>query len=49
MQTYGSIDHAMDVARRHIAAAQRSLDGFEPSPHRQALAAVAEYVISRDH
>ena len=49
MQTYGSIGHAMDVARRHIAAAQRSLDGFEPSPHRQALAAVAEYVVSRDH
>lgn len=49
MQTYGSTVYALDVARRHIAVAQHSLDGFEPSRHRQALSAVAEYVVSRDH
>jgi len=49
MQTYGSIVYAMDVARQHITIAQQSLDGFDPSPHRQALVAVADYVVSRDH
>jgi octaprenyl-diphosphate synthase len=49
MQEYGSIVYAMSVARQHIAVAQQTLEEFEPSTHRQALSAVAEYVISRDH
>ncbi len=49
MQTHGSTAYALDVARQHIILAQQSLEAFENGPHRQALAAVAEYVVARDH
>jgi octaprenyl-diphosphate synthase len=49
MQTYGSTTYAMDVARRHIALAQQQLEQFDNGPHRRALAAVADYVVARDH
>ena len=49
MQLHGSTTYALDVARQHIALAQQSLEIFENSSHRQALAAVAEYVVARDH
>jgi octaprenyl-diphosphate synthase len=49
MQLHGSTTYALDVARQHIVLAQQSLEIFENGPHRQALAAVAEYVVARDH
>lgn len=49
MQTYGSTTYALDVARRHIALAQQHLEQFDHGPHRRALAAVADYVVARDH
>lgn len=49
MHTHGSTAYAMDVARQHIAMAQQSLETFDNGPHRQALAAVADYVVARDH
>jgi octaprenyl-diphosphate synthase len=49
MQTYGSTTYALDVARRHIAIAQQHLEQFDNGPHRRALAAVADYVVARDH
>ncbi|MFZ5861949.1 MAG: polyprenyl synthetase family protein [Nitrospirota bacterium] len=49
MQTYGSTTYAMDVARRHITLAQQQLEAFDNGPHRQALMAVADYVVARDH
>ncbi|MFZ5876335.1 MAG: polyprenyl synthetase family protein [Nitrospirota bacterium] len=49
MQAYGSTTYALDVARRHIALAQQHLEQFENGPHRRALAAVADYVVARDH
>lgn len=49
MQSYGSIEYAMDTARQYVALAHQSLEVFEPSFHRQALAAIADYVVTRDH
>jgi octaprenyl-diphosphate synthase len=49
MQHYGSTAFAMDTARQYVALAYQSLDAFEPSPHRQALVTIADYVVSRDH
>jgi octaprenyl-diphosphate synthase len=49
MQIHGSTAYALDVARQHILLAQQSLEVFDNGPHRQALAAVAEYVVARDH
>jgi octaprenyl-diphosphate synthase len=49
MQTYGSTAYALDVARQHVALAQQRLEEFESGPHRRALAAVADYVVARDH
>ncbi len=49
MQTYGSTTYALDVARRHITIAQQHLEQFDNGPHRRALAAVADYVVARDH
>lgn len=49
MQTHGSTAYALDVARQHIAMAQQSLEVFDNGPHRQALSAVADFVVARDH
>jgi len=49
MQTYGSTTYALNVARQHITLAQQHLEEFDNGPHRRALAAVADYVVARDH
>ncbi|MDO8547741.1 MAG: polyprenyl synthetase family protein [Nitrospirales bacterium] len=49
MERYGSIDHAMDTARRIVQAAKVHLDPFEDSLHKRALHVVADYMVSRNH
>lgn len=49
MRRYGSIEYSMDVARRYVERAKSLLAGFVESPHRKAMEAVADYVVTRDH
>lgn len=49
MQHYGSIQYAMDVALQYVNRAKTYLSVFSDSPHKKALEAVADYVVTRDH
>jgi octaprenyl-diphosphate synthase len=49
MQKYGSVAYSMEVAHRYVNHAKALLDEFEDSPHKRALQAIADYVVSRDH
>ena len=43
----GALDEADERARRESAAAAAALAGFKPGPAREALAALAEFVVAR--
>jgi len=50
MEQYGSIVYAQKKAEEFIQASKDALlANFEPSSHREALLAIADYIISRDH
>lgn len=49
MYRHGSIQYASSVARKYVEMAKGYLSVFEPSIHKTALHAVADYVVSRDH
>jgi octaprenyl-diphosphate synthase len=49
MQHYGSLQYAMEVARQYVNRAKTRLALFSESPHKKALEAVADYVVTRDH
>jgi octaprenyl-diphosphate synthase len=49
MEKYGSIAYAKKVALDFVTKAQKELDFFKDSTHREALRAVANYAISRDY
>lgn len=47
VKQYGGIEYTVEAARRYIAASQRRLDLFAPSPLRDALTELADYVVTR--
>ncbi len=49
MERYGSVSYALDRSRHFVSLAMEELHAFSPSPHRDALEIVADYVVSRDH
>ena len=48
MYQYGSIDYAVDRARRFVDAAIADLDQFEDGTPKRALMVAAEYMVTRD-
>ncbi len=48
LQKADALAYAQDRAREHAAAARRQLGAFAPSPEREALAALADFVLHRD-
>jgi geranylgeranyl pyrophosphate synthase len=44
----GALEYAQSRARDHALAARRQLAIFPPSPERDALEALADYVLHRD-
>jgi len=49
MERYQSVAYTLEESRRYIALAIEELRVFPPSPYRDALEIVADYVVSRDH
>jgi octaprenyl-diphosphate synthase len=43
----GSLEYAWEVARRHAAAAEATLEGLAPSPSREVLTVLARTVVNR--
>jgi octaprenyl-diphosphate synthase len=46
---HGAMDEARALAERYAAAARADLTGFERSPYREALEALPDFILSRDH
>jgi octaprenyl-diphosphate synthase len=46
---HGALDEARALAERYAAAARADLSGFERSPYREALEALPDFILSRDH
>ena len=44
---YGGIEHTVATAIEHIALAKKQLEKFSPSAAREALAELADYVVTR--
>lgn len=44
---YGGIEHTVQTAREHVARCRTHLESFPVSPAREALAELAEYVVTR--
>jgi len=44
---YGGIEYTVSIARRYIEECAADLRGFGPSPEREALLELAEYVVTR--
>jgi len=47
LERYDAIPYALDVARRYSARAARVLDGLPPSPARESLRELSEFVLVR--
>ncbi|MDQ7849934.1 MAG: polyprenyl synthetase family protein [Armatimonadota bacterium] len=47
LDRYGAIEYAVDVARRYAARAAAALEALPPSPARQSLRALTEFVLVR--
>jgi octaprenyl-diphosphate synthase len=45
----GALEEARRLAERYAEAARRELMGFERSPHREALLALPDFILARDH
>jgi len=45
----GAIDEARALAERYAEAARRELQPFEPSRYREALQALPDFILARDH
>ncbi len=43
-----AVQKAMAEANQHVARALRALDGFEPSPEREALESLARFIVDRN-
>ena len=48
LHEHRAVEHAYDRAVEYATSAKRSLDLFPPSPERDALAALPDYVLARD-
>ena len=46
---HGALDEARALAERYAAAARADLAGFERSPYREALEALPDFILARDH
>jgi octaprenyl-diphosphate synthase len=46
---HGALDEARALAERYAAAARADLTGFERSPYREALEALPDFILARDH
>ena len=46
---HGALDEARSLAERYAHAARQDLMGFERSPYREALQALPEFILARDH
>ena len=46
---HGALDEARALAERYAAAARTDLAGFERSPYREALEALPDFILARDH
>lgn len=49
MGRYGSLAYVAERARDHVARAKAALEGFAPSPTKELLMEVADYVVTRRH
>lgn len=49
LEDVSSLEYTVEQARRHINLASAGLSGLNPSPHRQALLDLAEFVVTRVH
>ena len=49
LETSGSFDYALDVARSHVAEALLALEALPPSEGRSSLRALAEFIIRRSN
>lgn len=47
VQRYGGIEHTVESARGHVALCKQHLEKFPPSAARDALAELADYVVTR--
>ena len=46
---HGAIEEARALAERYADAARQDLMGFERSPYREALQALPDFILARDH
>ena len=46
---HGALDEARALAETYAEAARRDLSGFERSPYREALEALPDFILARDH
>jgi octaprenyl-diphosphate synthase len=46
---FGALPYAYAAAEKYVADARDSLEALAPSPSRDAMATIADFVISRDH
>jgi len=46
---HGALDEARALAARYAVAARHDLAGFERSPYREALEALPDFILARDH
>jgi len=49
VREHGALERARAIAERYAEAARRDLDVFEPSPYRDALQALPDFILARDH
>jgi octaprenyl-diphosphate synthase len=46
---HGALDEARSMAERYAESARQQLRAFEPSPYRDALEALPDFILARDH
>ena len=49
VRRHGALDEARAQAQRYAAAARQDLRAFDPSPYRDALEILPDFVLARDH
>jgi octaprenyl-diphosphate synthase len=49
VREHGALDEARAAAERYAEAARRDLLSFERSPYREALSALPDFILARDH
>ena len=49
VREHGALDEARAAAERYAEAARRDLLGFDRSPYREALQALPDFILARDH